>query len=194
MREGGGETGLLGGCAAVIVAHDEADSAALQAIARHVGFGSVSTVAEGPHGDDPEHSLTFFLVHFGLGIAGKTMLLSRLRGHPSDNVRFAPIVLFIPDGPGAEVLFYIEMGFDDVICLPENSHIVASRLATQIGQEHLYIETKTYLGPDRRRMELPGASHPDRKGEYEHTKLFIVRKPGIGTSVVRRQIFLKAIN
>jgi hypothetical protein len=192
MQAGSAESGLLGGCAAVVVAHDDHDSAALQALAERVGFGSVSTLSEGPHREDPEHSLTFFLLHFGLGNAGKKLLLSRLRGHPSDNVRFAPIVLFIPDGPSEEILFYIGMGFDDVICLPENSHIVASRLATQISQEHLYIETQSYLGPDRRRMELPGDTHPERKGDYEHTKLTIVRKPGVGVKVIRRQLFLKA--
>nr|WP_295891669.1 hypothetical protein [uncultured Devosia sp.] len=191
MLGGSAETSLLGGCAAVVVAHDERDSAALQALANRVGFGSVSTLTEGPHREDPEHSLTFFLLHFGLGNAGKKLLLSRLRNVPSDNVRFAPIVLFIPDGPSEEILFYIGMGFDDVICLPENSHIVASRLATQIGQEHLYIETRTYLGPDRRRMELPGDTHPERQGEYEHTKLTIIRKPGVGVKVIRRQLFLK---
>jgi hypothetical protein len=192
MQAGSAESGLLGGCAAVVVAHEERDSASLQALAKRVGFGSVSTLSEGPHREDPEHSLTFFLLHFGLGNAGKKLLLSRLRGHPSDNVRFAPIVLFIPDGPSEEILFYIGMGFDDVICLPENSHIVASRLATQISQEHLYIETQSYLGPDRRRMELPGDTHPERKGDYEHTKLTIVRKPGVGVNVIRRQLFLKA--
>ena len=193
MLAGSAETGLLRGCAAIVVAHDEREGASLLALAERVGFGSVTTLSEAPHGADPDHSLTFFLMHYGLGNAAKKLLLSRLRGTPSDNVRFAPIVLFLPDGPSEEILFYIGMGFDDVICLPENSHIVASRLATQIGQEHLYIETRTYLGPDRRRMELPGDTHPDREGDYEHTKLTIVRRPGVGVKVVRRQLFLKAV-
>lgn len=192
MLGGSAETGLLGGCDAIVVAHDEQVGAALLALAERVGFGSVTTLSDAPHGADTDRGLTFFLMHYGLGNAAKKLLLSRLRSTPSDNVRYAPIVLFIPDGPSEEILFYIGMGFDDVICLPENSHIVASRLATQIGQEHLYIETRTYLGPDRRRMELPGESHPEREGDYEHTKVTIVRKPGAGVKVIRRQLFLKA--
>lgn len=193
MLAGSAETGLLGGCDAIVVAHDEHEGASLLALAERVGFGSVTTLSEAPHGASADHALTFFLMHYGLGNAAKKLLLSRLRSMPSDNVRYAPVVLFIPDGPSEEILFYIGMGFDDVICLPENSHIVASRLATQIGQEHLYIETRTYLGPDRRRMELPGDTHPEREGDYEHTKLTIVRKPGAGVKVIRRQLFLKAM-
>lgn len=191
MLSGSAETGVLGGCAAVVVAQEERDGAALRALAERVGFGTISTLSEAPHTQDPEHSLTFFLLHFGLGNAAKKLLLSRLRANPSDNIRYAPIILFLPDGPSEEILFYIGMGFDDVICLPENSHVLASRLATQITQEHLYIQTQTYLGPDRRRMELPGDSHPERKGDFEHAKLTIVRRPGLGVKVARRQLFLK---
>lgn len=185
------ENGLLDTCAAIVVAHDEHDSAALVALGERVGFGSVTPFSESQT-DDPAHKVPFFLVHYGLGNAAKKLLLSRLRSAPTNNVRFAPVILFIPDGPSEEILFYIGMGFDDVICLPENSHILASRLATQLGQEHVFIETRTYLGPDRRRMELPGHTHPDRVGDYEHTKLTIVRKPGIGVEIARRQLFLKA--
>lgn len=186
------ETGLLSACAAVVVAHNERDSATLVALGGRVGFASVTPFSQVTLADDPAHHMPFFLVHYGLGNAAKKLLLSRLRSAPSNNVRFAPVVLFIPDGPSEEILFYIGMGFDDVICLPENSHILASRLSTQIGQEHMFIETRTYLGPDRRRMELPGQTHPDRTGDFEHTKLTIIRKPGIGVQVVRRQLFLKA--
>ena len=186
------EAGLLSACAAIVVAHDERDSATLVALGGRVGFGSVTPFAQATLDNDPAHRLPFFLVHYSLGNAAKKLLLSRLRGAPSDNIRFAPIVLFIPDGPSEEILFYIGMGFDDVICLPENSHILASRLSTQIGQEHMFVETRTYLGPDRRRMELAGHTHPDRAGDYEHTKLTIIRKPGVGVRIARRQLFLKA--
>jgi len=190
MLAGAAETRLLGHCAAIVVAHDAHDCASLLALGERVGFGSVTAFSQTP-GEDPDHHLPFFLVHYGLGNAAKKLLLSRLRSSSSDNVRFAPIVLFMADGPSEEVLFYIGMGFDDVICLPENSHILASRLSTQICQEHLFVETRTYLGPDRRRMELPGQTHPDRAGDYEHAKLTIIRKPGVGTQVTRRQLFLK---
>jgi len=186
------QAGLLSACAAIVVAHDEPNSASLVALGGRVGFGSATPFAQASLDNDPAHRLPFFLVHYGLGNAAKKLLLSRLRGAPSDNIRFAPIVLFIPDGPSEEILFYIGMGFDDVICLPENSHILASRLSTQIGQEHMFIETRTYLGPDRRRMELPGDTHPDRAGDYEHAKLTIIRKPGVGVRIARRQLFLKA--
>ena len=184
------ETGLAA-CTAIVVAHDDQDGASLVALAKRVGFGSVSSFAD-QQAEGGSHHLVFFLVHYGIGTSAKQALLAKVRSSPSISVSFAPVILFIPDGPGAETLSYIEMGFDDVICLPENSHVLASRLAGQIGKEHLYIETRTYLGPDRRRMELPGHTHPGRTGEFDHTKLWILRSPHEGVQVLRRQLFVSA--
>lgn len=186
------DSDLLADCAAIVVAHDKHDCAALLSLGAKVGFGSVTTYADAEAAGKSAHRLLFFLVHFGIGLAAKKQLLAELRGSPFDNIRFAPVVVFVPDGPGDDMLLHIEMGFDDVICLPENSHVLSSRLSGQIGQEHLFIETESYLGPDRRRMELPGQSHPGRTGGFEHTRLTILRTAEAGVRVVRRQLFIKA--
>lgn len=182
---------VLAHCAAIVIAHDEHDTAALVTLGEKVGFGMVSGSSQFSGNDWHIHRVLFFLVHYGIGPEAKRQLLDRVRRASSVNICFAPVVLFLQDGPGDEMLEYIEMGFDDVICLPENSHILSTRLASQLGQEHLYIETRTYLGPDRRRMELPGHSHPERTGEYEHTKLAVLRTPEMGVQILRRQLFVR---
>jgi hypothetical protein len=185
------DTDLLADCSAIVVAHDKRDSAVLLSLAARVGFGSVTTHEERADAHGPLHSLLFFLVHYGIGVTAKKQLLADLRSSPFDAIRFAPVVIFVPDGPYDDVLFHIEMGFDDVICLPENSHVLSSRLAGQVGQDHLFIQTATYLGPDRRRMEMPGQTHPGRTGGFEHTRITIRRTAETGVQVVRRQLFMK---
>ena len=132
------------------------------------------------------------LVHFAIGMEAKRQLLERVRHAGSVNICFAPVVLFLQDGPGDVMLEYIEMGFDDVICLPENSRIVGARLAAQIGQEHTYVETRRYLGPDRRRMELPSHSRPERTDDHDYTNLTVLRTPEMGVQILRRQLIVKA--
>ena len=182
---------VLAHCAALVVAHDEFDSAALISLGQKVGFGVVADFSHFTN-DWSAHRLLFFLVHYGIGIAAKRQLLEKLRRANSINIGFAPIVLFLQDGPADEVLDYIEMGFDDVICLPEDSHVLSARLANQVGQEHIYIETRTYLGPDRRRMELPGHSHPQRTGEVDFTNLTLLRTPEVGVQILRRQLVVRS--
>lgn len=186
------EGGRLAACSAIALARSEPDCEALMALARKVGFGSVHGFTDADKASDvPSHKLLFFLLHFALAPETKKQFLRQVRGAASVNLCFAPVVMFLPDGPGDRVLEHIEMGFDDVICLPENSRILAARLSAQIGQEQLYIETRTYLGPDRRRMELPDHTHPARTGDTEHTRLTILRTPEHGAQVLRRQVFFK---
>lgn len=179
---------VLAHCAAIAVARDDFDSEALISIGQKVGFGAVADFSHFTHNDWQAHPLLFFMVHYGIGLTAKRALLDRVRHASSVNICFAPIVLFMQDGPGEEVIKYIEMGFDDVICLPEDGHVLSARLATQIGREHLYVETRTYLGPDRRRLEPPGHTHPERTGDHEYARLTLLRNPEEGVQVLRRQV------
>ena len=183
---------LLAHCVAIAVAHDDFDSEALISIGRKVGFGAVADFSHFSGNDWHAHPLLYFLVHYGIGSAAKRALLDKVRHASSVNICFAPVVLFLQGGPAEEALEYIEMGFDDVIRLPEDSHVLSARLATQIGQEHVYIETHSYLGPDRRRMEPPGQSHPGRTGKHDYTNLTLLRSPELGVQILRRQTVTRA--
>lgn len=183
---------VLAHCIAIVVAHDAFDTGALMEIGHEVGFGAVvdfSSTAGNPWNG---HPLLFFLVHHGIGVAAKRAVLDKVRHASSVNICFAPVVLFLQDGPAEEALQYIEMGFDDVICLPEDAHVLSGRLAKQIGQEHLYVETRTYLGPDRRRMEPPGHTHPNRSERQDFTKLTVLRSPEKGVEILKRQMVIRS--
>jgi len=182
---------VLAHCAAIALAHDEFDSEALIDIGRKVGFGAVADFSHFAHNDWHAHPLLYFLVHHGIGVAAKRALLDKVRHASSVNICFAPVVLFLQNAAEDEMLHYVEMGFDDVISLPEDSLVLSMRLARQIGHEHHYIETRTYLGPDRRRMEPAGHIHPERTGEHDYTSLTLLRSPETGVHILRRQLVAK---
>jgi hypothetical protein len=179
---------LLAHCAAIAVAHDAFDSAALVSLGEKVGFGSVADFAHFTGNDWHARRLLFFLVHYGIGLTAKQKLLDNVRHAGSVNICFAPIVLFLQGGSAEDTIRYVGMGFDDVIRLPEDGHELSMRLAMQIGREHLYVETRDYLGPDRRRLEAPGHTHPERTGNHDHTLLTVFRHPEEGVHILRRQV------
>jgi hypothetical protein len=138
-------------CSAVVVGY-EGDSRNLVQLARKAGFGSVQELNEAPEIKRPEFALTYFLINHQLSDETKGRLLRR---SPSSQMRYAPIIGIGGDVAFEVVMRHIELGFDDFICLPEKVEIVANRLLNQLEQSHVYIETATYFGPDRRRMEAP---------------------------------------
>jgi len=130
----------------------------------------------------------FFLLHFGTEDAEKADMLARLRRYPSPRVRLAPIILVAQDCDADTFLRYVQMGFDDILCLPDSAELLVDRLIGQLNHDIVYIETADYLGPDRRRMELPGAGHANRvSNAHLHTRLIIHRSLSNGPAVLQRQ-------
>ena len=108
-----------------------------------------------------------------------------------DDVRYAPVVLFAADGPFEQYLSYIDMGFDDIITLPENATIVEQRLIAQLDTEHTYFETATYFGPDRRRMEVE-VPHQFQRSDapHSHVRHYFARDPRRGIVVLHSDSYL----
>lgn len=181
----------LAHCVAIVAAPNAFDSEALISLGQKLKFGAVSDSSHFSGNDWHAHRLLFFLVHYGIGVEAKRKLLHKVRHAGSVNICFAPVVLFLQNGRPEEVSEHIEMGFDDVVSLPEDAHALRLRLAGQIGREQTYIETRTYLGPDRRRLEPPGHSHPDRSDGEEHARLTLLRQPEEGVQILRRQVVHK---
>ncbi|MHA6690367.1 hypothetical protein [Devosia sp. A449] len=176
----------LGGCAAIIIAPDDVGRATLLKLGQSVGFGAVADHSQSSH--LLPQFLPFFLVHHQLRDSMKLRLIWNIRRSDILMIKFSPIILFMPDGPAHLTIQFIEMGFDDVICLPEKSAVLAARLAGQVGQERLFIEADHYIGPDRRRMELIERDTVRRKhGGSSHDKITIIRHPGKGIEIVSRQ-------
>lgn len=179
---------VLAHCVAIVLAKDERDGAALMRLAEKLRFGAVVAHSPALGHDRFDHRLIFYLVHFDYDVEGMQKLLYDLRHGGSVSVSFAPVVLFLRQGSAEDIQHHVEMGFDEVISVPEEGRVIATKLAAQIGQEHLYIETRNYLGPDRHRLDSPGHK---RKPMEEHAQLTILRTPETGVHIVRRQVVAK---
>jgi DNA-binding response OmpR family regulator len=191
MTSRSADDGQLAQCAAIVIAHDDREAASLIALAHKVGFGWVTQHNKPLDPQIVQDRVVYFLVHFAISLTAKKQLLAGLRGSKAANMSFAPVMVFLRDGPFEDVIDHIELGFDDVISLPENAQILTARLAAQLDQEHFYVESGDYLGPDRRRLDKPAISNFGRSGTSDHARITIVRKPGSGVHVVRRQLFAK---
>jgi hypothetical protein len=163
----------------------------LDRIGRRAGFVDVQPLGGGGHGGPSDRKLNYFLTHHELGPETLAAVLRSVRSSIIDDVRYAPVVLFAIDGPFEQYLGYIDMGFDDIITLPEKAAIVEQRLLAQLGTEHMYFETATYFGPDRRRMEVePPAEHKRAASPHSHVRHFFRRDPDRGIVVARSDSYL----
>jgi hypothetical protein len=184
-------SGTLSLCQALVVAHGEQDTKMMLRLCRSVGFGDAADLAVSGFDSIAAKRVLYTLVHYELGDAAKLKLVSALRRSERPDITFAPIILFVPDIPYEEMLSYIEMGFDDVVCLPEKNDVLSARLEKQLNSEHIYVETPTYIGPDRRRMEVPGTTQSERTGTNEYTRILIRRVPGEGVKIMSRQLHIR---
>ncbi|OEO30972.1 hypothetical protein VW23_018575 [Devosia insulae DS-56] len=110
--------------------------------------------------------------------------IAAIRAERTSRLCYSPIILFTADRAAGTVVRYVRFGFDDVISLPARRDELAERLADQL-HEQVYIETKDYLGPDRRRLDR-GAEL--RLGISPHTRLVLERDPRRGVRVLDREV------
>lgn len=174
---------VLAHCVAIVAANNERDGEALMRLAERLRFGEVIAYSPLLKPAPFAHRLVFFLVHFDFPPTHKTQLLNHLRHSGSVSLCYAPVVAFLRDASVDEVRASIEMGFDDVINVPAEGASIAMRLAAQIGREHVYIETRNYLGPDRFRMDDPARG----RAAEPHAQLAILRTVENGVNIVRRE-------
>jgi hypothetical protein len=163
----------------------------LERIGRRAGFVELQPLGGGTSSGPSSRKLNYFLTHHELGAETLMAVLRSVRSSIIDDVRFAPVVLFAADGPFEQYLEYIEMGFDDVITLPEKAKIVEQRLIAQLDTEHVYFETSTYFGPDRRRMEVEAPSeHKRATMPHSHVRHYFRRDPQRGIVLARSDSYL----
>jgi len=89
-------------------------------------------------------------------------LLSWIREHEKDAVRFLPVI--VVSGYTTEVVTSKarDLGANEVLVKPLSGMGLASRICTVIEHPRPFIKAPTYFGPDRRRQDL--AFHgPDRR-------------------------------
>src|SRR5690606_2880629 len=112
-------TSVLELCTAIACCAAGPPLRSLERFARATGFGQLFHYESETGLTDAASRNLFFLVHAGLGDRAKSELITGIRQHKSTRVRFAPVVLIAGDLDGPAFLNFVQMGFDDVLCLPD---------------------------------------------------------------------------
>lgn len=113
-----------------------------------------------------------------------------IRFSSSRAIRFSPMV-YCAEEPSVEtIMACINMGFDDILALPQSKPKLRQRLARQIGHNMVFYETEGYFGPDRRNRvaSLKPNSVANRIGG-PFRRLEITRNLLDGVSVLRDDFF-----
>ncbi|CAN7271840.1 response regulator [Devosia sp. LjRoot16] len=172
-------------CRAYVMAANLRDSLALETVAHQLGFGEVVCGLGNPaYAGRSATSITYFFLDYRMRDEELVDTISAIRAERTSQLCYSPIILFTTDRAAETVVRYVRFGFDDVISLPARRDELAERLADQL-REQVYIETKDYLGPDRRRLDR-GAEL--RLGISPHTRLVLERDPRRGVRVLDREV------
>lgn len=167
---------------------------ALFDMAADLGFAGVSSyrgfsqVVE-QAGETP---VCYFLFSAVRDLASLRPVAEAIRFSPVGQIRFSPMVYCAREPSVETIRACINMGFDDIVALPQPRDRLAQRLERQIGRSMLFYETEGYFGPDRRNRLAPRpAQAPSRQGG-PFRRLEIVRSLKGGISVLRDEVFATA--
>lgn len=170
-------------CRAFIVATTQAESRVLELMAQHLGFGGI-TSSTGEARGSVRANVTFFFVGHRMDDPAMADVIEAVREDHRGKLSYSPILLFTEDGSTACKRKYVHFGFDDVIELPAPRDTLVSRIGAQLYSDQLYVETKDYFGPDRRRLDS-GAEL--RIGASAYTQVLFERDPRRGIHVISRE-------
>lgn len=171
-------------CRAFIAADNPNVAEILGLTARSLGFGEIASQYPRVAMRGARIALTYFFADARTGDNALLELLDTVREQKGHKLCFSPVVLFTADDSPRVELKYTRFGFDDVIALPLAQDVLAERLAQQLERPQLYIETKDYLGPDRRRLDY-GAEL--RIAASPYTQVLFERDPRHGIRVRERE-------
>ena len=177
----------LSACKAIVIGKTAAQVGFLTSLARKCGFAWIEEPGTGEI-PSPKALISFVLVHHKVGDELLGAVVRAIRSGDRE-VRFSPIVVIAEDGDFEVIVHFVHLGVDDVITLPEKRDVLVQRLSGQLWSEQLYVETESYFGPDRRRLEGGAEMDERRVGMAGHARFIIQRIPDYGTKIVRHQIF-----
>jgi hypothetical protein len=164
----------------------------LYELAGSIGFAGVSSYrglsqVEQQSGETP---VCYFLFSAVPDIRSLRPIADAIRFSSSRGIRFSPMVYCAEDPSIETTMACINMGFDDIVALPQSASKLRDRLNRQIGQNMVFYETAGYFGPDRRNRVATLKPNPviNRVGG-PFRRLEIVRNVLDGVSVLRDDFF-----
>jgi hypothetical protein len=177
-------------CRACLIAETSAQLSTLEKMVARTGFGQICAGLESWRTEAPDAPpVTYFFFHYRADEDVLESALAEIRARAELNIRFSPAIAVVGDCSEQDVLRMIDLGFDDIVVLPEAPRILRQRFAAQLDAPFTYFETSTYFGPDRRRAARdPTAAIRRQAGPSEHVRYLIRRGPRDGIRVLRREI------
>jgi hypothetical protein len=184
----------LSQCLACLVGETPAQRKTLETLAARTGFGGISTDEAGAaFPDKADRRLAYFFFHCMVGNDLLRKTLSTIR--TEERLRFSPAVLVVGECTQSEVAHYINLGFDDIVVLPEAARVLERRFNNQLTTPVSYFETSTYFGPDRRRSQRLNppstAAKNGAPGEYRHVR-YLVQRAAAGIEILRREVVISS--
>lgn len=157
-------------------------------MAGDLGFAGVSdyrglSQVEQQAGETP---VCYFLFSATTDLRDIRPVADAIRFSSSRTIRFSPMVYCAEEPSMDTIMACINMGFDDIVALPQSGPKLRQRLARQIGHSMVFYETAGYFGPDRRNRVAALKPHPvtNRIGG-PFRRLEITRNLLDGVSVLR---------
>ncbi len=92
-------------------------------------------------------------------------LLTWIRGHDDDNIRFLPIVIVSAYTTEHITSVTRDLGANEILVKPVSGKGIASRICSVIDNPRPFIETADYFGPDRRRQNTAFTGEDRRKNK-----------------------------
>lgn len=124
----------------------------LFSLAGDLGFAGVSSYrglsqVEQQAGETP---VCYFLFSAVPDLRQIQPVADAIRFSAARTIRFSPMVYCAEDPSMETIKACINMGFDDIVALPQTPEKLRRRLDRQIGHNMVFYETAGYFGPDRR--------------------------------------------
>jgi len=182
---------------AYVVGPQDATWSRLFGIVNELGFTGVSSYrglsqVEQQADDTP---LCYFLFSGVPNIADLRQVARDIRFATNPAVRFSPMVYCAEDLSLEVTIGCINLGFDDVIALPQSEAALRARLKRQVGRHVVFYEAAGYFGPDRRNRvsSLAPANQSGRSGG-PFRRLEIIRHALQGISIQRDELFQQGVS
>jgi len=157
----------------ILIAEDnKAMLSLIRAVLNSLEFHDIHTATDGEdawhifQSQKPDIVLTDWEMEKLTGIE----LIGKIRRDPESTNRMIPVVILTGYALPERIVEARDAGVTEFLVKPFTAKELANRLAYVINKPRDFIETVTFIGPDRRRRETPGYT-PERRQKQDIKKL-----------------------
>jgi CheY-like chemotaxis protein len=103
------------------------------------------------------------IVDFNMSPMDGVEFTRRVRRDPDSPNPYLPVILMTGHAERSRVMEARDAGVNEFVVKPVNANAVLSRIASVMQKPRPFVRSKSYFGPDRRRVVTPGHSGPFRR-------------------------------